>query len=543
MDFGALTDVGVKRKNNEDSIKILPEYGVFCVADGMGGVQGGEVASQATVACLEQAFTQLSTPDAVASAAGKVRIIDRALNQASKWIKRRADKKGIKGTGTTAVVIAFDGRDPTKAAAVHAGDSRAYRFRKGDLKQITRDHTVANAAGLEDESELPAMFKGVVTRAVGVNAVVELEQTPVDVAAGDIFLLCSDGLDKLMTDDDIADYLRRDGEGDLQALAQAIVTEVNRRGGVDNVSVILIRTSDPDPASLVSEADDIDQIEEPVTTGVPMEDSERDTADNEPLSPTPESIVGITPPEMADAFDAMISSEDRDTDDNGLPQIQKEALPPADEPWFTQNRYLISIVAGCVAIIGLALAVKYSGGADETGLEFSEGIQEFSGEGERIGPRKRPEKTVSEDSGKDAEEIFRELKSAIDNEGYGQTDAEDDTPSNEEEAAAETERLANEETARQEEMNRVAEEEESRKRAAEMARAEAFVVETPEIKSPQGVFGDPYFIHLYMQISEAWNLFLDFILFGEADVTADPEMPEEAKRTIKIGGTEKPYAR
>jgi len=77
----------------------------------------------------------------------------------------------------------------------------------------------------------------------------------------------------------------------------------------------------------------------------------------------------------------------------------------------------------------------------------------------------------------------------------------------------------------------------------EVARAEAFVVETPEIKSPQGVFGDPYFIHLYMQISEAWNLFLDFILFGEADVTADPEMPEEAKRTIKIGGTEKPYAR
>ena len=77
----------------------------------------------------------------------------------------------------------------------------------------------------------------------------------------------------------------------------------------------------------------------------------------------------------------------------------------------------------------------------------------------------------------------------------------------------------------------------------EVARTEAFVVETPEIKSPQGVFGNPYFIHLYMQISEAWNLFLDFILFGEAQVNADPEMPPDAKRTIKIGGTEKPYAR
>jgi hypothetical protein len=77
----------------------------------------------------------------------------------------------------------------------------------------------------------------------------------------------------------------------------------------------------------------------------------------------------------------------------------------------------------------------------------------------------------------------------------------------------------------------------------EVARTEAFVVETPEIRSPEGVFGDPYFIHLYMQISEAWNLFLDFILFGEAQVNADPEMPPDAKRTIKIGGAEKPYSR
>ena len=76
-----------------------------------------------------------------------------------------------------------------------------------------------------------------------------------------------------------------------------------------------------------------------------------------------------------------------------------------------------------------------------------------------------------------------------------------------------------------------------------MARKKDKMEKNKEIKSPQGVFGDPYFIHLYMQISEAWNLFLDFILFGEAQVNADPEMPPDAKRTIKIGGTEKPYAR
>jgi len=478
---GALTDVGVKRKNNEDSIKILPEYGVFCVADGMGGAQGGEVASQATVACLEQAFTQLSTPDAVASAAGKVRIIDRALNQASKWIKQRADKKGIKGTGTTAVVIAFDGRDPTKAAAVHAGDSRAYRYRSGELKQITRDHTVANAAGLEDESELPAMFKGVVTRAVGVNAVVELEQTPVDVAEGDIFLLCSDGLDKLMSDDDIAEYLKRDGEGDLQALAEAIVQEVNRRGGVDNVSVVLIRTSDPDPQSLVSEADDIEQIEEPITAGVPMDDSEQDTADNEPLTPTSESIMGITPPGMTDSIDAldtldaMTPPDERRTDDSvGLPQIQAPAPSTSEEPWFTQNRYLVGIVAGCVAIISIAMLIKYGGGSDQVGPDFAEGIQEFHGEGERIGPRKRPDRTASEDPEKDPEALFEEIQASMGEGEEEETEPEEivEPPDEEALAEAEAQRLAAEEEARREEAVRLAEEESAREREAEMARAE-----------------------------------------------------------------------
>jgi hypothetical protein len=77
----------------------------------------------------------------------------------------------------------------------------------------------------------------------------------------------------------------------------------------------------------------------------------------------------------------------------------------------------------------------------------------------------------------------------------------------------------------------------------EIFRTEAFVVETPEIRSPQGVFGDPYFIHVYLQVSEAWNLFLDFILFGEAEVNADEEMPKAARQTIDIGGTAKPFSR
>ena len=147
LKIGAVTDVGVKRKNNEDSITTIPEHGVFCVADGMGGAEGGEVASQAAVSSLEKAFAGLSSPEAIASANGKAYVIDKALNQASKWIKERSDKRGIKGSGTTAVVIAFDARKPDAALVVHAGDSRAYRFRDHKLVQVSKDHTVAEAAG------------------------------------------------------------------------------------------------------------------------------------------------------------------------------------------------------------------------------------------------------------------------------------------------------------------------------------------------------------------------------------------------------------
>ena len=252
LSFGAVTDVGVKRKENQDSIVNIPEHGVFCVADGMGGAEGGAAASQTAVACLSKAFESLESPDLVASAAGKARMVDRSLNEASRAIKKRSEAKGIKGAGTTAVVITFDARDPTVGMIVHAGDSRAYRFRDDRLEQLSKDHTVAAAAGIKDDSQLPAMFKGVVTRAVGVNAKVEMEKTPIDVKSGDIFLLSSDGLDKLVPDDDIAQFMREYGEGDLQALAQKMVEVTNSRGGVDNVSVILVRVGEADPAQPTS---------------------------------------------------------------------------------------------------------------------------------------------------------------------------------------------------------------------------------------------------------------------------------------------------
>jgi protein phosphatase len=242
------TDVGRRRKNNEDALLRLPEHGVFCVADGMGGVQGGEVASAAVVREIRQEFD--TGPDAAfaVTAAAKARLVERAVNRASAWIKSRADERGMVGTGSTAVTLMFDAVYPERAVAAHAGDSRAYRFRRAKLTQLTVDHSVAAAAGLRDDRALPAMFRGVVTRAAGIAASVTMERTATDAAAGDLFLLCSDGLSRMVPDRQILKLLRRHERAPLDELAGRLVDEAVRAGGEDNVSVVLVRVGAALPA-------------------------------------------------------------------------------------------------------------------------------------------------------------------------------------------------------------------------------------------------------------------------------------------------------
>lgn len=242
-----LTDVGRRRKNNEDSLLRVPEAGLFCVADGMGGVQGGEIASKACVDALQKEFT--ASPDAsyAVTAEASARLVERALNSASKWIKDRAESIGLTGTGSTAVALVFDRVTPSRGLALHAGDSRAYRIRGDKLLQLTADHSVAAAAGLPDDSSLPPMFRGVITRAVGLDRQVELDSTPFDVAPGDLFLLCSDGLSKMVNDRRILKLVRKHGGEPLADLARVLVDEALEAGGDDNVTVVLVRVADELP--------------------------------------------------------------------------------------------------------------------------------------------------------------------------------------------------------------------------------------------------------------------------------------------------------
>ncbi|MDD4101690.1 MAG: protein phosphatase 2C domain-containing protein [Kiritimatiellae bacterium] len=309
LNCAELTNVGKKRKNNEDSMVSLLERGLFCVADGMGGVQGGAVASQAVADALREAFTD--SPDApfAVTAKASARMVARALNSASQWIKERADERGLAGSGSTAVVLAFDCVTPSRALILHAGDSRAYRLRSDKLTQLSADHSVAAAAGLTNERDLPAMFRGVITRAVGLDPTVELEETEADVATGDLFLLCSDGLTKMVPDKLIHKILRKHASASLDEQAQLLIDAALDAGGEDNVTVVLVRvdsdlpqapTMEIPPETLILEALPVAPPPAARLPANPMADTDErgfdaPTAETGQTPPTPCSESGHTP--------------------------------------------------------------------------------------------------------------------------------------------------------------------------------------------------------------------------------------------------------
>lgn len=267
-----LTDVGRKRKQNEDSVLRVPACGVFGVADGMGGTAAGEVASAYAVKSVEDALAQVQDRRSIADRTVKRQAIENALAQASASIFQTAEEKGIGQSGTTVVVLVFDALAPSKAVALHAGDSRLYRFRKGHLKQLTKDHSFAQDAGYKNEKQVPEQFRGVVTRSIGIKQEISLEATEVDVAENDAFLLCSDGLTRMVPDRDLRGVLRENTKTGLDAVVRLLVDMANEAGGKDNISVVLIRVGKLLAAEVGDSDDDLDS---------PGANSESDTADTE----------------------------------------------------------------------------------------------------------------------------------------------------------------------------------------------------------------------------------------------------------------------
>lgn len=250
LEFWGATDVGRRRENNEDAIACDEALGLALVADGMGGHLAGEVASGLAIVTVREAL------DAALSGGGGIEpaaAVRAALEQANREIHTRAGRDPIcAGMGTTAaLVLAHDGR----MLIAHVGDSRVYRLRSGALEQLTTDHSLVQelieTGFLSEEEARHSMNRNVITRALGIAAEVEVDLRTEPLEAGDLYLLCSDGLTDLVSDARIGELLRETDGG--PAAARALVEEANACGGMDNVSVILVRAGDPAGAAPAQE--------------------------------------------------------------------------------------------------------------------------------------------------------------------------------------------------------------------------------------------------------------------------------------------------
>ena len=241
-----LSDVGLSRSHNEDCFHIDAERSVFLVADGMGGHGHGEVASRLAIEAIVGYVQEVlggepsSDNDRPPTAATVMSAAVRAAHR--RVVSAVEDDQTLLGMGTTVVGLMIA---ESVATVAHVGDSRAYLLRDGELSLVTDDHTWVNeqvkAGYLTSEQARTHPLKSVVTRAVGGDHEVEVEVIEGDVQKGDLFLLCSDGLTSMLGDDEIRDLLV--DADDLETCCQRLVDDANDHGGVDNVTVILIRSA------------------------------------------------------------------------------------------------------------------------------------------------------------------------------------------------------------------------------------------------------------------------------------------------------------
>lgn len=237
------SDIGRKRGQNQDQLACDPQRGVFLVADGMGGHQGGETASRlATETILEQLRTaQKQSSQPLAAKA--------AIERANREIYACAQKDpALRGMGTTTTLILADPElSQPQLTIAHVGDSRAYLLTQGSIWQLTRDHSLVQEklrAGLITREDLRTdKMKNVITRSVGFEGAVEVDVYSYLPRPDDCFLLCSDGLTGLVEDSEILQVARQQGleRGNLEAIASALIALANERGGDDNITVVLAR--------------------------------------------------------------------------------------------------------------------------------------------------------------------------------------------------------------------------------------------------------------------------------------------------------------
>jgi len=247
--FG-ITDVGRKRAHNEDSLSISDDINLFLVADGMGGHNAGEVASSTAVEtimkfvrrCMED--KEFTWPFGLNSnLSEEANILLTAIRIANRNVcLRAAERYEYSGMGTTIVGLYME-KDMT-AHIAHVGDSRAYLVRKGEIKPITMDHSWVNEQIqkniLTQKDARNHRWKNVITRALGNKLHVDIDLSTIDIEIGDYVLLCTDGLCTMVADADMLQIILN-AQGQLEKACKNLVNAANEKGGLDNITVVLLK--------------------------------------------------------------------------------------------------------------------------------------------------------------------------------------------------------------------------------------------------------------------------------------------------------------
>lgn len=247
------TDVGMKRRLNEDVFLVREDLGLYLVADGMGGHAAGEVASRVAAEAIAEALESSEPVASWRSNRGRERTklskvgetLEDALLLGHDRVKRAVERnQDLEGMGTTiAAVLHPDWSDQVILA--HVGDSRVYRMRQTRLELLTHDHSWVHEqvreGNLSEEAARSHPLKNVVTQALGGNEAPAADLKHVEIRVGDLFLLCSDGLNTMLNDEEIAAHLRN--TPNLSRAGQSLVVAANERGGNDNITVVLLRVA------------------------------------------------------------------------------------------------------------------------------------------------------------------------------------------------------------------------------------------------------------------------------------------------------------
>jgi protein phosphatase len=248
-----LSDVGLQREHNEDSFCILSEHRLFVVADGMGGHRAGDVASRMATMEISAFFdasgidgNEWPTEDDSRLTPDQNRLVSAVKLANQRIFQASIRNRSVQGMGTTVVGALFV-REDRKIHIAHVGDSRAYRVRTGGITQLTRDHSLLNDYLLVmpnlTDAQKERLPTNVITRALGMQDAVAVDLYFEDVEPGDVYVLCSDGLNGMVSDERILDIVHSAGS-DVETAAITLISQANQNGGEDNITVVVVQITE-----------------------------------------------------------------------------------------------------------------------------------------------------------------------------------------------------------------------------------------------------------------------------------------------------------